>query len=317
MIKRTVSKRLNKRFTYGPVPSRRLGYSLGIDIIPYKTCSYNCIYCQLGRTTNQTTRQKGYFSEERILKEIKQIVNQKNPIDYITFSGSGEPTINTKIKNLIEKIQKITTIPIAVITNSSLLYRPAVQKSLLGADIVLPTLTTANDTTYKKIHRPVSPLTAKKVIDGLIRFRKIYKGKIYLELMFIRGFNDSIKEIMALKDAIKKIKPDRVQLNTVVRPPSEVFAQPLTPKELNRVKKIIGENCEVVAEFRKGENILKTDDKRRLILEYLKRRPGTQDDICKSLDINQNEVVKYLVDLLKRRMINIRRYRGKIFYEAV
>ncbi len=318
MTKRTASKKLNKnKFVYGPVPSRRLGYSLGIDIIPFKTCTYDCIYCQLGRTTKQAIRRKQLIPREKILAELRKIFNHKTRIDFITFSGSGEPTLNTDIKYLINEIKKITDIPIAVITNSSLLFSPDVQKSLLNADVILPTVTSVNNKTFKKIHRPAPPITIKKVIDGLVKFRKLFKGKIFLEIMFIKGFNDSKEEIVALKNVINKIKPDKIQLNTVVRPPSEEYARPLTLEELKRIKKIIGGNCEIVAEFKLKDNIGQREGINEKIVQYLKRRPGTKEDISKSLGVKKNEIVKYLFELLKTRKIKKRIYRGKIFYEGV
>lgn len=318
MIKIIASKKSNReRFIYGPVPSRRLGYSLGIDIVPFKTCTYNCIYCQLGRTTAQTKRRKKYITRKVILTELKRILEQKAKIDFITFSGSGEPTLNTEIKNLIRDIKKITHIPVAVITNSSLLFRKDVRKSLLNADVILPTLTTVNDDTFKKIHRPFISFTVKKIIDGLVKFRRVYKGKIFLEIMLIKGFNDSKEEILALKNMLNKIKPDKIQLNTVVRPPSEKYARPLSLKELNKIKKIMGKNCEVIAEFKMDDNISKKEGINEMIIQYLKRRPGTQKDISKTLGINQNEIVKYLSELLKTGKIKKRIYRGVIFYERV
>jgi len=318
LIKIIASKKSNReRFIYGPVPSRRLGYSLGIDIVPFKTCTYNCIYCQLGRTTAQTKRRKKYITRKVILTELKRILEQKAKIDFITFSGSGEPTLNTEIKNLIRDIKKITHIPVAVITNSSLLFRKDVRKSLLNADVILPTLTTVNDDTFKKIHRPFISFTVKKIIDGLVKFRRVYKGKIFLEIMLIKGFNDSKEEILALKNMLNKIKPDKIQLNTVVRPPSEKYARPLSLKELNKIKKIMGKNCEVIAEFKMDDNISKKEGINEMIIQYLKRRPGTQKDISKTLGINQNEIVKYLSELLKTGKIKKRIYRGVIFYERV
>ncbi|MEO0190350.1 MAG: hypothetical protein ABIL18_05160, partial [candidate division WOR-3 bacterium] len=168
-----------------------------------------------------------------------------------------------------------------------------------------------------RIHRPLSLINVKKIIDGLIKFRKIYKGKIWLEIMLIKGFNDSKEEIVGLKNVMNKIKPDRIQLNTVVRPPSETFARPVTLKELNKIRKFLGSKCEVVAEFKREAKILKKDEKKEAILHYLRRRPGTQKDIGMSLGIDQNELVKYLTELLKLKMIKKKKYGGVIFYETV
>ncbi|MEO0137540.1 MAG: radical SAM protein [candidate division WOR-3 bacterium] len=318
MIKITTSKKSsNPKYIYGPVPSRRLGYSLGIDVVPFKTCTYNCIYCQLGHTTHLTNRRKNYVSEKALIAELKEVLKQKIKIDCITFSGSGEPTLYKNLGRLIKKIKTFTDIPVAVITNSSLLSNPAVQKNLMGADVVLPTLTTTDERTFKKIHRPLAKIRAKKVIGGLINFRKKYPGKIYLELMLIKGFNDSPEEILKLKEAIARIKPDKVHLNTVVRPPSEDYAQPLKMQDLNQIKRMISGPSEVVAEFKKEINVAKIKDKRDLILRYLQRRPGTRKDISKSLGVNENELIKDLAQLWRAGKIRKKKYGGVVYYERI
>lgn len=309
-------KKDNLKNIYGPVPSRRLGYSLGIDLVPFKTCSYNCIYCQLGRTTSQTTERKKYLPTKKILKDLKKFLKQSIYIDFITLSGAGEPTLNAEIGILIKAIKKITNIPVAVITNSSLMYKKAVQQALLNADAILPTFTTANPATFKKIHRPIPSITLDRIVEGLVNFRKIYKGQIWLELMLIKGFNDTKQELNLLKKTINKIKPDKVQLNTVVRPPSEKYAKPLLKNQLNKIKKMFGKNCEVVAEFRKPPNLKNLKNRDKNILAYLKRRPGTLSDLQKGLGININELIKNLDRLLITKKIKKRMHGGKIFYDA-
>jgi wyosine [tRNA(Phe)-imidazoG37] synthetase (radical SAM superfamily) len=127
-----------KRIIYGPVPSRRLGISLGVDIVPFKTCSYDCIYCQLGRATNHTIKRGSFVPIDSVLKQIKDVVDQNSDIDYITFSGSGEPTLNSDTGEIICKIKDFTSIPIAVLTNGSLLWQQQVRKDLSSADLVVP-----------------------------------------------------------------------------------------------------------------------------------------------------------------------------------
>jgi wyosine [tRNA(Phe)-imidazoG37] synthetase (radical SAM superfamily) len=167
LIQKTASKRSsNRRFLYGPVPSRRLGYSLGIDLIPFKTCTYNCVYCQLGKTTNQAVKQKRYVQPDKILRELRRFLNLKTRIDYITLSGSGEPTLNSGIGTLIRKIKRITKIPVAVVTNSSIIYKNNVQKNLLNADVIMPTLTSVQERTFKRIHRTAPGITEKLIIHG-------------------------------------------------------------------------------------------------------------------------------------------------------
>ncbi|MEO0206842.1 MAG: radical SAM protein [candidate division WOR-3 bacterium] len=318
MIQRIASRQSNlKRFVYGPVPSRRLGYSLGIDLLVPKTCTYNCIYCQLGKTTNQTRKREKYVSVNGVLKELSPLLRKKTKIDYITFSGSGEPTLNSNLGSIIKKVKNLTKIPVAVITNSSTIYDRNIQKNLLSADVVMPTLTTTEEKKFRKIHCPAPGITVKKIIDGLVRFRKLYKGKIWLEIMLIKGINDSRQDILALKKAINKIRPDKIQLNTVVRPPSEKFARPLSMSDLKLVKKIFGNNCEVVAEFKRPGNIPVLRDINEMVLQYLKRRPATMVDMNKSLGINQNELVKSIQGLMKSGKIKKKRYGGKIFYETI
>ena len=163
---------MEHKYIYGPVPSRRLGFSLGVDIIPYKNCSFDCIYCQLGKTTNKTIVRKEYSPTEEILKEINERSKNVKDVDFITFSGSGEPTLHAKLGHLIKELKKITKLPIAVLTNSSLLFMTKVRKELSNANIVLPTLCTANQETFQKIHRPYPEITIRKTIDALVEFKK-------------------------------------------------------------------------------------------------------------------------------------------------
>lgn len=299
---------------YGPVPSRRLGLSLGIDLVPYKTCTYNCIYCQLGRTTTKTIRRRIYLPPKRILRELKESLKKNKRVDFITFSGSGEPTLNSKIGYLIRAIKKFTKIPVAVITNGALLYKPSVQQDLLLADVVLPTLTTANLETFKRIHCGHPLITLKKTISGLIEFRKKYKGEIWLEIMLIKGFNDNKEELEGLKKIISQIKPERVQLNTVVRPPSDDRALPLLKEELLKIKKYLGNECEIIVDFKEKKGRTTKERKETLILNLLARRPVTLNDITNVLRLNRNEAVKILAHLIADKKVRLVNHQGIDYY---
>jgi wyosine [tRNA(Phe)-imidazoG37] synthetase (radical SAM superfamily) len=307
---------MQSKYIYGPVPSRRLGFSLGIDLIPNKNCSFDCIYCQLGRTRNKTIERKEYLPTEEILQGIKDVLKREKNIDYLTFSGSGEPTLHSKIGDLINEVKKITKIPVAVLTNGSLLFIPDVQKQIAGADVVLPTLCTSNQETLKRINRPHSSLRIEKIIQGQISFRKMYQGKIWLEVMLVRGINDVPEEIEKLKAVIEKIAPDKIHLNTVVRPPSEKSAAALSNDELQKIKDFFGKKCAVIAEFKKKGRRSEIADKEAEILSLIKRRPVTLDDIAKSTGLHKNEVVKYLEHLRVQRKIKLAEYEGKNYYEA-
>jgi len=300
---------------YGPAPSRRLGFSLGMDIIPFKTCSFNCIYCQLGPTFEKTTRRKEYFSSKEILLELKKVLASGIKTDFITFSGSGEPTLNTAISKLIREIKKMTSIPVAVLTNSSLLSRKEVRKALLAADVVVPSLDAASSEIFSITNRPHPSLGIEKIIDGLVKFRKEFRGAIWLEIMLVKGINDKPSHLRKLKEAIAAIKPDRVHLNTVVRPPAEKFAKPLSVKELEKIRNFLGENCEIIADFKRKKQAPLRENLEEAILSLIKRRPVTLQDISSSLGKRQKETKKYLECLLDERKIKIVMYRGAKYYE--
>jgi len=207
------------KYLFGPVPSRRLGMSLGVDLVPHKVCSLNCIYCECGATTKLTTERAEYVPYNEVIQELKRFLSDKPALDYITFSGSGEPTLNSRIGDILKFIkQNYPGIPIAVLTNGTLLNDKQVRGEILGADLVLPSLDVASDLSFRKINRPVHSLNIKDYIEGLIEFRKEYKGKIWLEVLIIPGYNNSKEDLKLLKEAFNKIKPNSIQLNTLDRP---------------------------------------------------------------------------------------------------
>ncbi len=308
---------METNYTYGPVPSRRLRFSLGIDLIPFKYCSFDCIYCQLGKTTNKTIVRKEYFPTQKILKDVKAIIKKGDNIDYLTFSGSGEPTLHSGIGYLISELKKITKIPVAVLTNSSLLFIPAVQEELSNADVVLPTLCAVSQEIFNKINRPIPDVTIEKIIHGLINFRKIYKGKIWLEVMLIKGINDEPHNINKLKEIVKKIAPDKIHLNTVVRPPSEKYALPLSIEELQRVENIFGDNAEIIASFKAEREPAYLIDTEKIILNMMQRRPITLEDICSVTGLHRNEVLKYLDQLHQAKKVKLTEHDNRDYYEIL
>jgi wyosine [tRNA(Phe)-imidazoG37] synthetase (radical SAM superfamily) len=300
---------------YGPVPSRRLGYSLGIDIIPSKTCSLDCIYCQLGPTPRRSVRRKEYVSWKKIISQIKAVLLSGQRIDHITFSGSGEPTLNSALGKLIREIKKITPLPVAVLTNSSLLTRKSVRDTLKAADVVVPSLDAATQAVFTEINRPHPSLRVEKIIEGLKKFRQEFKGSIWLEIMLVKGVNDSASHIKKLKEAIAEIKPEKVQLNTVVRPPSEEFAHSLSLKELEKIKNILGKNCELIAEFKKKMQKPLSENLEEAILSMIQRRPVTLADMSISLGKNKSEIKKCLDFLLQEGKIKSVIHKNLKYYE--
>ena len=313
-----------KKYLYGPVPSRRLGRSLGIDIMPVKICTLDCIYCQVGKTTNKTIERAEYTPIEPIIAELKEAISNNLQADYITIAGSGEPTLNSNLGKIIDEIKKITNIPVAIVTNGTLLYRDDVRDDCKKADIVLPSLDAGDDETFDKINRPHMDISIEKLISGLSQFRKDYSGQIWLEVFLLESINTDDKQIAKINAVIQEICPDKVQLNTAVRPTIEKNIHKLSEKKLQEIASKIGNNCEVIADFSKSKiadnelsgyskidgNIIKT------LFSMLKRRPCSLEDICSSMKLHPNEAIKYITELQDKKMISIENINGNIFYKS-
>lgn len=306
------------RHLYGPVPSRRLGWSLGVDLVPHKICTYDCIYCQIGNTTDKTLVRREYAPVKEVLEEVRRFLKEEtSSIDHLSLSGSGEPTLHSQIRSVIEGIKAITSIPVAVITNGSLLYEEEVRKDLLHADIVLPSLDTVSPEVFAKINRPRPGFSIEKVIEGMVEFRKVYKGQIWLEILFCKGINDSKEELLKMKKAVDRIQPDRIHLNTVVRPPSEKWAAPLSQKEMEEFKDFFGEKASIISEFDRHPSSMLERDIKEEILNILKRRPLSSSDLSKGMGIPQNELDQYIRPLTQEGKIHTRIFGGSIYYEIV
>jgi wyosine [tRNA(Phe)-imidazoG37] synthetase (radical SAM superfamily) len=301
--------------TYGPVPSRRLGFSLGIDIVPFKICSLNCIYCQLGPTPKKTIHRKEYFAPSDIVSQIKKKLSSGQRIDYITFSGSGEPTLNNALGKIIREIKKTTSIPVAVLTNSTLLSQKSVRNALMAADLVVPSLDAATQETFVKVNRPHSSFKLEEIIEDLQKFRQEFKGSIWLEIMLVKGVNDSPFHIRKLKEAIAKIKPAKVQLNTVIRPPAEKHARPLSLKDLEKIKNILGENCDIIVESLREAQISSPENIEAAILSLIRRRPVTLAEISASLGKGKDKIKKSLDSLLEEGKIKPVTHKGLKYFE--
>ncbi len=304
------------QYLYGPVPSRRLGRSLGIDLVPHKICTYDCIYCQIGKTSEKTFIRKEYIPVSEVLEEVKRFLKEEtSSIDHLSLSGSGEPTLHSKIDSVIREIKAITSIPVAVITNGSLFYKKKVRESLLQAGVVLPSLDAASAEVFRKINRPHSGISVEKVIEGMVEFRMAYKGQIWLEILFCKGVNDSQNELLLMKKAIDRIRPDRIHLNTVVRPPFEKWAVPLNQKEMEAMRAFFGQKASIVSEFDRHPPAVTERDVKEEILKILKRRPLSLADLSKGMGIRENEIEKYIQPLVSEGKIHARSFGDSIYYE--
>jgi wyosine [tRNA(Phe)-imidazoG37] synthetase (radical SAM superfamily) len=238
------------KYIYGPVQSRRLGLSLGLSPIPYKTCSFDCVYCQLGKTKYFTIQPQEYLPIKDILDELKTWLQNNSQeaqkLNYITFSGAGEPTLNIKFQELVSEIKKIISVPIAVITNASLLNSLLVRQALLGVDLLIPSLDAATTDVFQKIDRPHPSIKIEDIIEGLLNLEKEFKGRIWLEVMLVKGINDDLRHIRKLKEVIDKINPDKIQLNSPVRTTAEPNILPVDKDKLEKIKEILGDKAEII-----------------------------------------------------------------------
>lgn len=259
-------------YVYGPVPSRRLGYSLGVSPIPAKTCSYTCVYCQLGRTTALETDRKSYFPRQDILDEIISMARSSNP-EIVTFVGDGEPTLCKDLGWLISQAKQNLDLPVAVITNGSLLYMPDVRQDLLEADVILPTLDAGDQVTFKKINRPHHDIDFDTMLQGLIDFRKGYSGKIWLEVMLVKGMNDSEIELLKIKKAADQIEPDRIYVVVPIRPPAEDWVEPPDAETILMAQRIFQKSIPLSEREAGDFGLEEFTDARQAIIEIGSRHP--------------------------------------------
>lgn len=302
-------------FLFGPVSSRRLGLSLGIDLLPPKICTFDCIYCEIGRTTLRTAKRKEYVPTSEVLKEAESYLqSEAAKIDYVTVTASGEPTLHSKIGDIVSRLKDISPKPVAVITNSSLLHLPEVRQALLKADVILPSLDAVRPDTFRRINRPIRSIRIEQIISGLKDLRQEYTGQIWLEILFVQGINDRPEEVEELRKALKAIQPDRIQLNTVDRPPAEDYAAPLSSVRLETIREVLGERAEVIVDFKRriqqGFRPLVESE----ILAMLARRPCTVEDISGLLNVSQDEISAVMESLIKKHRAQYKTYDQRVFY---
>ena len=307
-------------YVYGPVPSRRLGQSLGVDPIPFKTCNYNCVYCQLGRTTPLTNERKDFFPPKDILTEVRTALetNKSDQIDYVTFVGQGEPLLCASLGWLIRGVRALTDIPVAVITNGSLLFKPEVREAVRVAEVVMPTLDAADEEIFRRINRPWPKLHIAEIIEGMAAFRKIFDGQLWVEVMLVKGINDTEQALSGIAGALSCIRPDQVHINVPIRPPAEEWVEPPDDEGLIRAMAILGEVAPIVTPaegaFELVENLPVVD----AIIEIIRRHPMRETKLVETLTRCAEEPaeVQTMLEMLAangqaRRHV----YRGQAFWE--
>ncbi len=301
---------------FGPVASRRLGRSLGVDLVEFKTCTYDCIYCQLGRTTNKTVKRAEYVPLERVVNEVAGKLNVRPLPDYITLSGSGEPTLHGRLGELISAVKKISTIPVAVLTNGSLLWDRQVRKGLSQADLVIPSLDAGTDRTFQYVNRPHPRIRFAEMVDGLVEFRREFAKPIWLEVFILSGVTTIDSEVNEMVQAVERILPDRVQLNTVNRPPTEPYAMPASREMLERIARRFPVETEVIGGYHGAEDHPSTRATSDGLLALLRRRPCSLPDLANGLGVHPNEIMKVMGPLLESRCVDAKVLNGTTFYRS-
>ena len=306
------------RYVYGPVPSRRLGRSLGLDLVPFKTCTYDCVYCQMGCTTHKTVERMEYVAVEEILAELKRKLAAGAAPDYISLAGSGEPTLNAGLGDLIGKIQGLTDIQVSVLTNGSLLWMSEVQEALMAADLVLPSLDAGDERLFHYVNRPHGKISFERMVEGLAAFTARFPGKVWLEVLLLAGVTGLPPEAKKIATLVRRIGPARVQLNTVSRPPAEGFALPLSPDQMLALKDIFPGEVDIISESERagGRDFAFAEARDVDILALLGRRPCTSADVANGLGLHVTEALKRLEALIAAGKVNTVATGGRSFYTA-
>lgn len=305
------------KYLYGPVPSRRLGRSLGIDPVPFKTCTYDCIYCQLGHTTNKTMERRSYAPVKDILDEMKTKLASGERPDYISIAGSGEPTLHSDIGELIGMIKNMTSIPVAVLTNGSLLYLPDVRAALMRADLVIPSLDAGDEKMFQYVNRPHPDISFDNMVNGLTEFTRDFPGQVWLEVLLVSGVTGMAADVGKIADLAKIIEPKRVQFNTVCRPAAEEFACAVEKNQMKNLARLFAGVVDIINDDESGDLSVTAanDTVGEDIVSLLARRPCTLTGICSGLGLHPHDAAKKLKTLADEKRIMTMRTEHDVFYK--
>lgn len=289
---------------------------MGLDLVPFKTCTYDCVYCQLGRTTNHTSLRREYVPSGEVLQELENSLQLGPPPNYITLAGSGEPTLFRPLDTLLTGIKQITAVPVLVLTNGSLLWDPQVRAELAQADVIMPSLDAGTDELFQIINRPHADVTFERLVEGLVAFRQGFSGAYWLEIMLVAGLTDQPEAVAALAAVARRIDPDRLYLNTAVRPPAETWVKPASAAALEECAAALGPKCEIIADYSATTAGEEGAGSEAAIMALLRRRPCRLVDLSDGLGMHRNEILKYLGHLLRTGQVSGRDVGGEQYYSV-
>lgn len=304
-------------YLFGPVPSRRLGRSLGVDLVPHKTCTLDCVYCECGETINLTVTRKDYVPVQSVIAELDDYLSTAPALDYITFSGSGEPTLHSGIGEVVDFLKRhYPQYKLCLLTNGTLFNDPSVRSAVRQIDLIIPSLDAGSEKSFQAVNRPHADIKCEAIIDGLVKLRREYEGVIILEIFIVPGINDTPGELTLLKKAIDAIKPDRVQLGTLDRPGTEDWVEEADEAKMRDVAEYLGK-AELIGQFRPQRNkVCPGNPYSDQILETLRRRPCTIADLQQITGLRPAEIQKHIRQLQERGKVTaVQKERG-IFYKA-
>ncbi|MFW5989345.1 MAG: radical SAM protein [Desulfosudaceae bacterium] len=303
------------KYLFGPVPSRRFGWSLGIDLLPFKTCSLDCLFCQLGRTTDKTITRKDFVPVAEVRAELDDWLAAGGQADYLTLSGSGEPTLHSEFGKVLQHLEN-QAIPSVLLTNGTLLNDPAVRQEAGRAKVVKVSLSAWDQSSFQRVNRPNPELTFERLLEGQKQFRDQFEGKLWMEVFLMPGINARPDEVEQIAAHVNSIGPDRVHLNTVVRPPAEDYAAPLSRERLTALTRMFKPEAEIIADLGpSATQDVKADTDS--ILAMLRRRPCTMAQLGKSFGLHPNEISKYLGQLSRDQKIISTSEGTDVYYSAV
>lgn len=306
-------------YIFGPVPTRRLGQSLGIDPVPLKTCNWNCVYCQLGRSIPMVNERNEFFPADEILAEAKNALlsHQPGEIDWVTFVGSGETTLHASLGWLIREVKKITRMPVAVITNGSLLYLPEVRQELLAADAVLPSLDAGTPELYQHINRPYPGLSFESFLDGLIAFGEEYQGNLWVEVMLVKDLNDTEDQLSKIASALQRIKPDEIHIMQPTRPPVETWVKPPSDDGLRRALDILGDTARVIHPASGSYDLGEAKSIVEAVVGIVTRHPMREEELVETLkNLTTRDVTETLSTLAESDKLQVVERNGIRFWSA-
>ena len=306
------------KYIFGPAPSRRLGRSLGLNVVPSKICSLDCLYCEVGKTKAVTTKKAAYYKASKIVEEFKENFHLFEEIcDVITVTGAGEPTLNSELNDILVGIKSVTNKPVAILTNTTTINDESVYNTLLKFDIVVPSLDAVDNENFNAIDKPDKKIDLDGIINSLIKFSHEFTGKIYLEILFCKNINDSSDHVLKYLDILPKMKLDKVQIGTIHRPPAYSNIEKVSDEFLLETTKLFL-NHNIPAEMTSGFSVVfkesKSDNLRDLIPTLLKMRPCTIDDLSGVFGKSRENIQLVINELLENNIILKENYSNEDYF---